>query len=132
MQSSIFCGGNIVNPPNIRNIFYSFIKIVSICAALFMIPVIFAISLSFPLFLLILFLLPLEIFVLWIIRTLSCRRLRRKETPVSYYIVVIASAIFLIVALGILTSAYLNKLSPEGMLRDINQIEFRKPPALIC
>lgn len=88
----------ILKTGNFRDLLIIFLKTLTIGVALLMIPVILLVSVFLPwrgnvsFFL---FILPLVLLVLWIIRMILCGRLRRKESPAPFYTVLIASGLFL-------------------------------------
>jgi FkbM family methyltransferase len=127
--------------------FIILIKIFTIGISLLMIPIILLVSALLPwkgIVSLFLFILPLLLLVLWIIRMILCGKLRRKESPVSFYTVFIVSAIFWLVFSGVSTivslkktDVYLKTMTPKKMialttdiLNDIFRIESQKTVGL--
>jgi len=105
--------------------FIILIKIFTIAISLLMIPVILLVSVLLPwkgIPTLFLFILPLTLFILWLIRRMACSKLEPKTSPVSFYVVCIASAIFWLVFLGISANIYLQRIPLKKMAWDMSSI----------
>jgi FkbM family methyltransferase len=130
-----------------RRLFIVLLKILTIGVALLMIPFIVLVSVLLPwkgIASLLVFSLPLLFLVVWVIRMILCGRLRRKESPVSFYTVVILSALFWLVfsdaAANFLlkkTNVYLMRMTPKkvialttDILNDLANIEYQKKGGL--
>jgi len=101
------------------------IRIFTIGISLMMIPVILLVSVFLPwkgLPTLFLFILPLTLFILWLVRRMACRKLDRKTSPASFFVVIIASAIFWLVFLGLSGNIYLQKFPLKKMAWDLSSI----------
>lgn len=130
-----------------RRFFIILLKILTVGIALLMIPIILLVSVFLPwkgIASFFLFILPLLLLVLWVVRMILCGRLHRKESPVSFYTVFIASALFLLVFSGVFTNVflkktdvYLKRMTPKKVIalttdifNDIFKIEYQKTAGL--
>ena len=127
--------------------FIILIKIFTIGVSLLMVPIILLVSVLLPwkgIVSLIVFILPLLLLVLWVIRMMLCGNLRRKEAPVSFYTVITVSALFWLVFCAVSvsvslkkTDAYLQRMTPKKVIalttdiaNDIFRIESQKTEGL--
>jgi FkbM family methyltransferase len=120
--------------------FIILIKIFTIGISLLMIPIILLVSVLLPwkgITTLFLFILPLTLFILWLVRRMACRKLDRKTSLVSFYAVFIASAIFWLVFLGISANIYLQRIplkkmawGMSAMVNDMARIKYQEPARL--
>ena len=112
-----------------ENIFFVIVKIATLVAALAMIPIVLVMGALIPFpgrMSLVLFVLPFVLFILWFAKRIFCGPLNRKERPASFYIVVVAGALFWMIILGVFLGIHKSSISLKQMgqiLSDISKIK---------
>jgi hypothetical protein len=113
------------------------LKILTIALGLLLIPIACIAGLILPwraVLSFLLFILPLTLLILWAVTRLACRKLDRKISPVSFYLVIIVGAIFWLSFVGISVDLYLQRIPLKKMIwnvtamaNDMAKIEYEEP-----
>jgi len=122
----------------IRRILSLFLKIAIICAALLMILIVLILPgfLPFKGWISFVFVvIPLWLFVFWVVSRIVSGKFDRKKAPVSFYTVVSAGSIFLLAFIAILMIIFLNKISLNELLwnaqfslESVHKIQYLESP----